>query len=80
MTHLGLTLTEKMTVLTVGSNGDAILPVRWQRTTDQVPDHWDLFDLQTLKQRKRLTLDLLDIVTTRLSINLGPSLWASIFC
>jgi len=80
MTHLVLTLTEKMTVLTTGSNGDAILPVRWKRKTDQVYDHWDLFDLQTLKQRKILTLELLDTVLIRLSINLGPSLRASIFC
>jgi hypothetical protein len=68
-----------MAMLTTGSNGDVILLVRWQRTTYQVPDHWDLFDLKTLKQRKRLTLDLLDIVMTKLSINLGPSLQASIF-
>jgi hypothetical protein len=68
-----------MSVLIAGSNGDPILPVRWQRITDQVLDHWDLFDLQIIKQQKRLTLDLLDIFMTKLSINSGPSLRASIF-
>jgi hypothetical protein len=50
MTHLGLTLTEKMMVLTVGSNGDGILSMKWKRTVDQMPDHWALFDLQTLRE------------------------------
>jgi hypothetical protein len=35
-----LTLAMKIMVLTVGSNGDAILPVRYQITVDQVPIHW----------------------------------------
>jgi hypothetical protein len=71
-----MTLTKKIMVLTAGSNEDVILLVRWKITTDQVPDDWALFDLQNLKQQKRITLDLLDIVTTILNIKLGPSLQA----
>jgi hypothetical protein len=39
-----------MAVITNGSNGDVILPARYQRTIDQVPDHWNLFNLQTLRE------------------------------
>jgi hypothetical protein len=70
-----------MKKLTAGSNGDVILPVRWQRIANQVPHHWALFDFQTLKHGKEKdNLNLLDIFLTRLGINSGPSLQASIFC
>jgi hypothetical protein len=35
-----INLAMKIMVLIVGSNGDAILPVRYQRKVDQVSIHW----------------------------------------